>query len=193
MDVDVTYKSVGAACANLAQELGLPLDFDTLGLKPTPAIGAAVYPLDGDAAERVVQVAERALHDARIARMPFAVTSSAADVEQAPADGATEQGAQGPEPAPEPAAAMAVVGHQSDRRVEHRRKVFKRGRILLPNLHSAIECTIRDITSTGARLRVHDHFVAPQRFELLLTEKAERTRVLLQWQIGNELGVQFEP
>jgi PilZ domain-containing protein len=157
----------------------------------------------------------RALHGARIAGMPFALASPAAAAPQAPDDGAAEQSAPsevrepagGHQPAAghqpvggreptaghQPGAAMAVVGHQSDRRSVHRGKVFKRGQILIPNLHSAIECTIRDISSYGARLRVDGHFVAPERFELLLSPKDGRKRVQLRWQIGNELGVQFEP
>jgi hypothetical protein len=56
---------------------------------------------------------------------------------------------------------------------------------------SAIECTIRDMSSKGARLRLNAPLMAPEQFELALGSSNERMQVVLRWQTSNELGVQF--
>jgi hypothetical protein len=40
-------------------------------------------------------------------------------------------------------------------------------------------------------LRVEGHFIAPERFELVLLSSQERKPVLTRWQTGNEIGVEF--
>ena len=72
-----------------------------------------------------------------------------------------------------------------------RQRVLKRGQIVIANLCSAIDCTIRDISPKGARLRIAGHFMAPEEFELVMLGTQERKRVQTRWQSGKEIGALF--
>jgi hypothetical protein len=78
-----------------------------------------------------------------------------------------------------------------DRRSERRQRVLQRGQILAQGLGSAIDCTIRDLSENGARLRVDAYHAAPEEFDLLIGRTGSRRPVKLRWQIGNDMGVEF--
>jgi hypothetical protein len=73
-----------------------------------------------------------------------------------------------------------------------RQKSLLRGLVYLDNSPCAVECSIRDISETGARLK----FVVPplgavESLELQIPLKAQRHRCTVAWQRGDELGVAF--
>ena len=74
--------------------------------------------------------------------------------------------------------------------LERRQRVLKRGQILAQGFSSAIDCTIRDLNSSGARLRVDSYYTAPDEFQLRFQGGTQRA-VRVRWQIGNDIGVQF--
>jgi diguanylate cyclase (GGDEF)-like protein len=79
----------------------------------------------------------------------------------------------------------------SDRRNEARKRVLKRGQILVPSLGAVMDCMVRNISTGGAGLRLDATFASPPEFDLLIPGDGTRRRVRVQWQIGNDLGVAF--
>jgi diguanylate cyclase (GGDEF)-like protein len=183
IDVDVRYKTVSATCARLAAELSPRMNFEGLALDVAAAIGAAIYPFDGSTAAAVLAGAEQSLERCRADALPYFVASTS---EQADADhpvNLDDQVAAG--------AGEGSPSQRADRRSVRRQRVLKRGQIFFPDVPSAIECTVRDISSRGARLRVSAPLMAPSQFAVALGHSSERTPVELVWQTGNELGVRF--
>jgi hypothetical protein len=173
---------VSAICARLATELSLHMNFEGLALGVAPAIGAAIHPFDGGTARDVLACAEQSLERCQTDAMPYCVASAAEHADAAAQPDHGLQRADDPGPA---------SGVQRDRRSARRQRVLKRARIFLPTVPSAIECTIRDISSNGARLRVSAPLMAPEQFEVALGNSNDRTPVVLRWKTSNELGVQF--
>ena len=54
----------------------------------------------------------------------------------------------------------------SENRGEHRRRVLWSGLVFVPQTHSTIDCTIRDLSATGARIRVRAETPLPTKFLL---------------------------
>jgi diguanylate cyclase (GGDEF)-like protein len=184
-DVDVRFKTIEFACTKLAQELSFDVNFDALGLRLTSSIGAAIYPFNGRTVEHVLAAAELALKSAAARGVPYVIAEGPQGADHAMAAAAVV-------PAPAVAgSAPVVVERRANRRSVVRQRVLKRGKIIIPNLCSAVDCTIRDISSKGARLRVEGHFIAPDQFDLVFVGTGERRQAMRRWQKGNEFGVQF--
>jgi diguanylate cyclase (GGDEF)-like protein len=166
--------------AQLADELSFEVNLDAVSLRLTPAIGAAVYPHNGSTAAELVAVAQAGARPSRPSSatfVPAAPPLQPQSVEDAPAAQASSVQASGV--------------RTTDRRKAPRQRVLKRGQIMTRDLASAIDCTIRDISTGGARLRVDNYFAAPDEFELLILTTGTRRHVRTRWQIGNEVGVEF--
>jgi hypothetical protein len=79
--------------------------------------------------------------------------------------------------------------------------VKKRGAERTPTLAPAqitragrnIDCVVRDISATGAKLRVLDAGAVPERFELLLNATGEYRPAHVKWRRKGEIGVSFMP
>ena len=52
-------------------------------------------------------------------------------------------------------------------------------------------CAVRNISSSGAGLRIDAAFAAPDTFELEIAGSGTRRRVQVRWQMGLDLGVEF--
>lgn len=77
----------------------------------------------------------------------------------------------------------------AERRQSRRHRVFKGAKIVVGP--STFDCTIRDMSDGGARLRVPESFAAPAQFDLRISDSGEQRRVAVRWQVGIDLGVQF--
>lgn len=55
-----------------------------------------------------------------------------------------------------------------DRRLTPRRRVLKGGVVAFNDHYSSLPCTVRDISDTGARLRIDGSMNAPDRFDLII-------------------------
>jgi PleD family two-component response regulator len=193
-DVDVRFKTIEITCRKLANELTVDVNLDAMGFRITPLIGAAIYPLNGRDIGVVLAAAERALESARASGKPYAIAANAGGVDELAVAGLVVEAmpaVAGLETASVGAGVDIPVWRSGDRRSATRHRVLKQGRIVLPNLCSAIDCTVRDISAKGARLRVAGHFVAPDRFVLEFPTTGERRHVVRRWQRGNEFGVSF--
>ncbi|MBU0582077.1 MAG: PilZ domain-containing protein [Alphaproteobacteria bacterium] len=77
----------------------------------------------------------------------------------------------------------------SDRR--HRNRVIKGGAILSGITNSAISCTIRNMHSEGAELRVDPEARIPSEFLLYVALDGVAYRAHLRWRTLDRCGVEF--
>ncbi len=80
----------------------------------------------------------------------------------------------------------------SERRSSQRQRTLKGGRIVFNGGRSTIECVVRNLSETGAKLKVNSILGIPDGFELLLSD-GSRQRCRLVWRSMTEIGVAFEP
>jgi len=79
----------------------------------------------------------------------------------------------------------------SERRIAPRQKSFLRGCIYFNNRRSAVDCLIRDISDTGARLIFSSTVAIPDVADLYIPQKEQTLRAHVQWRHGDEVGVAF--
>jgi hypothetical protein len=79
----------------------------------------------------------------------------------------------------------------SERRVAPRQKSFLRGCLYFNNRRSAVDCLIRDISDTGARLIFSSTVAIPDVADLYIPQKEQTLRSHVQWRHGDEVGVTF--
>jgi hypothetical protein len=77
-------------------------------------------------------------------------------------------------------------------RTAQRRKVLKTGKALLPGGFSVMDCVIRDVSDSGARLEVGDPLSLPDRFRLVCIQDNTMREVLVMWRREGRAGVAFE-
>jgi len=82
-----------------------------------------------------------------------------------------------------------VVG---DKRKSGRRRQFLRGFVRLPQNNTAIDCLVRDISETGAKLRFRCTTPMPEFFELHIPSTGQLAKSKLRWNSGREVGISFE-
>ena len=78
-----------------------------------------------------------------------------------------------------------------DRRNSTRKRSLLNGRIVFNNRCSVIECTIRDISETGAKILFSHPTPIPAEFELDIPSKGPPVRARVMWSNGKECGVLF--
>ena len=78
---------------------------------------------------------------------------------------------------------------------EHRRAArqtsFMQGRIYFNNRRSSVDCLIRDISATGAKLKFSSAVETPALVELHIPTKEETHSAKVMWRRGEEMGVKF--
>jgi two-component system cell cycle response regulator len=79
----------------------------------------------------------------------------------------------------------------SDRRRDQRQRVLKRGQIIIPSLNGIIDCNVRNVSASGAALRIDATVAVPLRFELLIAGAAGKQQVQVKWQAGRDIGVEY--
>jgi hypothetical protein len=79
----------------------------------------------------------------------------------------------------------------SERRAAPRKRTLKGGRIAFNAGQSTIECVIRNLSETGAKLHVSSVIGIPPTFELLLSDNSRR-KCRVVWRSLQEMGVTFE-
>jgi hypothetical protein len=80
---------------------------------------------------------------------------------------------------------------QEDKRSSLRRRVLKGGIIAYNDRHVTVSCTVRDISDTGARLRLTGSVNAPDTFELIIDLDGFEANCEVVRRSGNEIGVRF--
>ena len=76
-------------------------------------------------------------------------------------------------------------------RVEHRQQVHKKGLISYVGGDLKVECEIRDLTSSGAKLRLTDDITIPSCFDLTVLPEETARKAQVCWRDNEELGIRF--
>ncbi|MBB4066645.1 PilZ domain-containing protein [Gellertiella hungarica] len=77
-----------------------------------------------------------------------------------------------------------------NRRVQGRVRALKGARILLNNRASALDCTIRNLSDTGAKIALSTPTNLPDEFSLRFEDGRER-QCIVRWRKLSEFGVEF--
>ena len=77
-----------------------------------------------------------------------------------------------------------------EHRASPRRRTLKGGRIVINNGFSTFECTVRNLSETGARLKVASIIGLPDSFDLVM-EDGTRHHCRIAWKSETEVGVTF--
>ena len=83
-------------------------------------------------------------------------------------------------------------GPNDNKRTAPRQRTLKGGLIVLPNKMSTFECTIRNLSETGALLELASTLGIPQRFTLRMDDGSPEREVSVAWRTDRRLGVHFE-
>jgi hypothetical protein len=81
---------------------------------------------------------------------------------------------------------------EQDKRRAPRKRVLKGATIAFNDRASTMSCVVRDISDTGARLRLSKGQVAPARFDLFIELDGIEVPCAVAWRRGEEVGVVFE-
>ena len=84
---------------------------------------------------------------------------------------------------------QVVIG---DKRKSRRRRQFLRGFVRLPQDNTTIDCLVRDISETGAKLRFRCTTPMPEFFELHIPSTGQIAKSKLIWNNKCEVGISFE-
>jgi hypothetical protein len=81
-----------------------------------------------------------------------------------------------------------------EKRQAPRVKTFKAGKIIFNNGASVLDCTVRDVSSGGARLQVGQPVRTPSDFvlEFAFGDEVRRLPCAVTWRRKTELGVAFK-
>jgi hypothetical protein len=80
----------------------------------------------------------------------------------------------------------------AEKRSAPRLRSFLKGKAIFNNRQSTLDCLVRDISATGARLEVSNAVLLPEVFDLHVPQKDTTYRVRISWRAEGEIGVEFE-
>jgi len=86
---------------------------------------------------------------------------------------------------------LRVVG-ESDSRSETRTKSLRSGKVVFGANQFSRDCTIRDVSEGGFRVKVEDPSTVPNEFTLLDIRKFVAFKAHVKWRRGDELGLSVE-
>ena len=79
----------------------------------------------------------------------------------------------------------------ADKRASPRRRILKGGVIAFSGRHATLNCVVRDISETGAKIQVDQASKVPDTFELLIELDGLDVPCKVAWRGPNEIGVAF--
>jgi hypothetical protein len=79
-----------------------------------------------------------------------------------------------------------------DRRDVQRTKVLRSAKIIAPRRSSVIHCTVQNLTSSGACLKLANTWGVPEHFELTFEHGRTRRPCRVVWRTTDQLGVAFQ-
>jgi len=77
-----------------------------------------------------------------------------------------------------------------ERRTTPRHRTLKGGRLVINNGHSTFECTVRNLSEAGARIRLASVVGIPDSFDLLMDDGRKYGCTVI-WRTAAEMGVTF--
>lgn len=78
----------------------------------------------------------------------------------------------------------------SERRIDLRQRTLKAGTIVYNNASSVFDCTVRNLSKTGACLIVASPRGVPEEFDLLM--EGARHHCTVSWRRADRIGVKFQ-
>ena len=79
-----------------------------------------------------------------------------------------------------------------ERRDVTRTRMSRSAKIILPRRASMIHCTVQNITSGGACLKLANTYGLPETFELTFEQGRTRRACRVVWRTADQIGVAFE-
>jgi hypothetical protein len=79
-----------------------------------------------------------------------------------------------------------------DRRLYTRRRVLKGGKVFYNNFAMSMDCTIRNESEHGMRIKVDPLITLPSNFSLLNRKDGTMAEVHIVWHRDGEIGVEFD-
>jgi hypothetical protein len=73
-----------------------------------------------------------------------------------------------------------------------RQRTFLKGMLYYDNRRASIECVVRDMSDSGARLTFEHSVTVPDNVELFIPQKQQTLRARVQRRGANEIGIAFE-
>lgn len=83
------------------------------------------------------------------------------------------------------------MSDMSELRRETRLRTFLKGRIVFNNGNSTMDCLVRDISASGARLVLSQTATLPDGFDLVIPAKDRTHKATLRWRRADSIGVTF--
>jgi hypothetical protein len=83
------------------------------------------------------------------------------------------------------------LGNWPDRRQTPRRRVLKQAKAVFNGFRSVIDCTIRDLSTGGARIACDQVIALPDWFHLVMMPERDMREVRVVWRRPGEAGLQF--
>ena len=77
-----------------------------------------------------------------------------------------------------------------EHRIAPRQRVLKGGRIVINDGFSTFQCTVRNLSNTGARLKVASVIGVPDTFELVMDD-GRKFACTIAWKTEFEIGVKL--
>jgi hypothetical protein len=78
-----------------------------------------------------------------------------------------------------------------DQREHGRRRVLKKGLLILNSNGSSFECLVRELGGGGAAIQLYGWTPLPERFDLMIPADNLRVAARAAWQRGQEVGLEF--
>jgi hypothetical protein len=79
----------------------------------------------------------------------------------------------------------------SEHRRESRLRTFLKGRIIFNKGASTMDCLVRDLSPSGARLALTETSTLPESFDLYIPQKDRTYRATLCWRRADGIGITF--
>lgn len=76
-------------------------------------------------------------------------------------------------------------------RRDERVRAFLRARIIFNNQNTTIECTIKNISASGAKIVLSEALTIPTEFDLEVPQKGRTYRARMMWRDAGAIGVHF--
>jgi PilZ domain len=81
----------------------------------------------------------------------------------------------------------------AERRAGQRHRALKGGTLYFNKGYSSLECVVRDLSETGARIQMGETFGVPSRFTMSISGEDARVEASLRWRTSRNIGLSFLP
>lgn len=81
---------------------------------------------------------------------------------------------------------------EEDKRIAPRQKVLKAAKIISIDNKTVLDCTVRNLSETGAQLVIEKNVSVPDEFQFFLANGDTVRDAVLAWHRGDRVGVKFK-